>query len=159
MLIAPHYRERLPWAGMVTVTHRTPDGRVLHVARFGNLITDAGKDLLAASLRTAGNVAEIRYVAWGTGSTAPDPSDVALDTEVGRKIVTVQSAGGGVGECDTTVYLAPGQANVAIEELGWFAGSAATAAAGTGVLLARVLYSHTKTNLESIQVDRTDTLG
>ena len=150
--------EPTPWAGTVTVTIRNADGTVT-VKTFDNLITDAGKNLLAQALRDTAFDAEIKYLAWGTGSTAPAAGDTTLVAESGRKQVTSQTAGAGVGETDTVTYLAPDDANVAIAELGWFAGASATATADSGTLIARVLYSHTKTNLESVQVDRTDTVG
>lgn len=150
--------ESTPWTGTVTVTIFHPDGTET-VETFPNLITDAGKNHVAQALRDTAFDAEIKYFAWGTGSTAPAASDTALVAEAGRKQVTTQVAGAGVGETDTTTYLAPADANVAIAELGWFAGASATATANSGTLIARVLYSHTKTNLESIQADRTDTLG
>jgi len=150
--------ESTPWTGIVTVTIFHPDGTET-VETFPNLITDAGKNLIAQALRDTAFDAEIKYLAWGTGSTAPAASDTTLVTEAGRKQVTSQTAGAGVGETDTVTYLGPDDANVAIAELGWFAGASATATADSGTLIARVLYSKTKTNKESIQVDRTDTFG
>lgn len=149
--------ERIPWHGRIRVTIRYRDGRV-EVEEFDNLITDAGRNLLRDALD--GTVADcaIKYLAWGDGTAAPTAGDVALGHELGRKAVTKQQVGA-AGQITTTVYLAPFEANVQIQELGWFAGAGATAAAVSGVLVARVLYVKNKTDLESIQVDRVDTIG
>lgn len=149
--------EHIPWHGRIRVTTRYRSGRV-EVEEFDNLITDAGRNLLRDALD--GTVADcaIKYLAWGNGAVAPAPGDVALGNELGRKAVTKQQTGT-AGVLTTTVYLAPFEANVQIQELGWFAGAGAGAAAGSGVLVARVLYSRLKTDLESIQVDRVDTIG
>ena len=144
---------RFRWAGKVRIRVIRP-GMEDEVWESENQITDDGVDLLVAALR--GEDAEINYIAWGDDDTAPAASDTALGNETGRKLITSQAAGD-PGETVTVAYLAPQDANGQIEEVGWYA--QATATPGSGVLLARILYSHEKTDGESIQVDRTDTLG
>ncbi|MFK7695922.1 hypothetical protein [Paenibacillus sp. HJGM_3] len=147
--------EKVGWHGRIKVTITYRDGSV-DVEEFDNLITNAGKNLLRDALQVFTDC-EIKYMAWGSGTTAPAATQTQLVSEAGRKAVTRQTAGGtGVGV--TTVYLAPFDANVQIQELGWFAGATATSAANSGVMIARVLFSRLKNNLESIQVDRTDTI-
>ena len=148
-------QEKLGWTGRIKVTSTYRDGRV-EIEEFDNLITDAGRNLLRDALRQPTD-AEIKYIAWGSGTTAPTVANTALGTETGRKAVTKQTVGT-AGVVVTTVYLAPFDANMQIQELGWFAGVGATATAGSGVMVARVLYSKLKTELESIQIDRTDTI-
>lgn len=150
-------QERIPWHGRIRVTTTHRDGRV-EIEEFDNLIADAGRNLLRDALD--GTVADcaIKYMAWGDGAVAPAPGDVALGHELGRKAVTKQQTGT-AGVLTTTVYLAPYEALAQIQELGWFAGAGAGAAAGSGVLVARVLYARLKTDLESIQVDRVDSIG
>lgn len=147
-------QEKINWTGRIKITTTYRDGRV-EVEEFNNIITDAGRNLMRDGLQ--GSDTEIKYLAWGSGITVPAVSDIALAAEAGRKLVTKQVAGA-TGVVITTVYLAPFDANMQIEELGWFAGSGATATAGSGVMIARVLYSKLKSNLESIQIDRTDTI-
>lgn len=115
-------------------------------------ITNAGQNLLRDALNgVAGATPKVLYVAIGTGSTAPAVTDTQLVAEVFRKAVTSVSTGAGVGEGLVNMYLAPGDAvGVVIGEVGWFAGSA-TSAANSGVLIARALYSHTKLVTESVQ--------
>ncbi len=151
-------RETTRWTGRIHVAVWNIYGVLTDEESFDNQITTAGHDLLASAL--GGVDAEIRYLAWGNGTVAPSAADTALGNELGRKVVTTQTSGAaGSGEYVTTTYLGPNDANVQIEELGWFAGASASATAGSGVMVARVLYSRNKTNLESIQVDRTDDVG
>lgn|SRR5678815_4635988 len=118
-------------------------------------LTTAGKNLIRDARRGLVTDVSIKYVAIGTNSTAPSASDVQLGAETFRKALT-SSASPTAAEGLFTLYLAPGDAvGTGIQEVGWFAGSAATGTANSGVLIARGLYAHTKTASESIQVDFT----
>jgi hypothetical protein len=152
------FAEQLGWHGHIRVAVTRADTGDIEVSEFPNLITTAGKNLLRDVLRATVTDAAIKYMGVGTDNTAPAAGQTALVAESTRKAVTSQSAPGS-GQTKTTVYLSGTDANIAIAELGWFAGSTATSTPGSGVMIARVLYSHTKTNLEAIQVDRTDTLS
>jgi hypothetical protein len=126
-----------------------------------NLITDLGLNLIRDALEDTSLNGGIRYLAWGTGTGAADHADTALGTETGRRPVT-SFADGAAGVKITITYIPPDDGNGVLAELGWFATSAATATAGSGILVARCLYpggSYTKDNLESIQVQRTDTFA
>lgn len=117
-------------------------------------LTDAGKNLLRDSA-AYGYSCRITYVAVGTDSTAPSSSDTALGAEAFRKIVTIANPGASAGEMLIVFYLAPRDAlGVAIEEIGFFAGDDASSTPGSGVLMARALYSHTHDSggNESIQL-------
>src|SRR5260221_13636276 len=71
-----------------------------------------------------------------------------------RKVLTSMAASPPTGQETFTLYLSPGDAvSVGIQEVGWFAGAAATGVANSGVMVARGLYAHTKLASESIQVD------
>lgn len=152
--------ERWPaWTGTVTVITRDRRGRFTSRRTFRNLITNAGLNLLRDALGGFVTDAQIHYVAIGTSGTAPAAGDTQLGAEVYRKAVTRVDNTVGTGQVKTTLLLAPtDSAGTAIAEIGWFAGASATATANSGVLVAHVLYSHTHTNQESIQIDRTDTL-
>jgi hypothetical protein len=118
-------------------------------------LTDAGRNLIRDARLGLVSDVKIKYVAIGTNSTAPSASDTQLGAESFRKALTAPSAPG-TGQGLFTLYLAPGDAvSVGIQEVGWFAGSAAAGTANSGVLVARGLYAHTKTASESIQVDFT----
>lgn len=148
------YASTVRWKSNVAIVVRDLEGRIIDRQELHNQIKDVGLNILRDALN--GTVAEIRYLAWGTDSTANATNQTKLVAESGRKAVTTQAAGG-TGVMVTTTYIAPYEAIVSIEELGWFAGTGATAVADSGVLVSRVLYSRAKTALESIQVVRTDT--
>jgi hypothetical protein len=148
--------ERVGWLGIVTVTVER-GGRVVRRDQFRNLITDAGVDLLAAAL--LGIPATIGAVAVGTDDTAPAVGDVLLGAEAWRD-APVDAELTGPGTIHTRVYVPQAEANVAIRELGWFAGPAADPLVpDTGELIARVLYAHDKQADETLYIDRTDIIG
>jgi hypothetical protein len=125
-----------------------------------NLITDAGLNMFRDLLSGAITDGEIKYVALGSGTTAPANGQTQLVTEQFRKLVTAQSNGITAGVLDTELYVADTEANsFKTEEIGWFAGSGATSTANTGIMIARVLYSRQKSNLESWTIKRTDTIA
>lgn len=144
------------WNGMVTVTVEQA-GNVVHRNTFHNLITDAGLSALVGTLGGIDLAGGITWIAVGSGTAAPSPSDTALANETFRKAATAHSLTGAAMR--THLYLAPADAVGTISEIGWFTGPDASATAGSGILLARVLYSHTKTALESVTIQRTDTLA
>ena len=114
-------------------------------------LTNAYANLRRDSALDGTTDTRIYYLALGTSSAAPSASDTQLGAEVFRKVITVSEAGAGAGEGIFTLYLSPQEAvGVAIAEVGWFAGSSASGTANSGVLVARGLYSHTKTANESI---------
>jgi len=151
-------KSRWRWRGRVRIVARHVDGTV-EVDEFDNAIHDAGLDLLAQALTGAVSTPEIRYIALGASDAAIDTSDTTLGDERFRKPVSLQS-NPSTGEAVTTVYIAPHEAvDFTIEEIGWFAGPDATDDPDSGVLIARVLYSRAKTNLESLQIQRVDTFA
>ncbi len=142
----------------VKVTAFDPDGNVLDVQEMKNLITTVGLNMLRNGLYGDVSDFEVKYMAIGSDSTAPTLADTTLGTETFRKARTSQSKPSN-GAVKYVQYIAPAEAVGAIEELGWFAGAAAGAGADSGIMIARVLYSRTKTNLESLQIERTDTFA
>ena len=149
----------LSWQGDVNIKALDKDGNVLQEDKLKNLITSAGKNLLAESLRNSTLDTEIKFISIGSDNTAPSSGDTTLGNETFRKAVTSQTAGGSVGVTITNLYVAPEEAVGTIEEIGFHSGSSATSTTDSGVLFARVLYSRTKTAVESIQIERTDTIG
>ena len=149
----------LSWQGDVNIKALDKDGNVLQEDNLKNLITSAGKNLLAESLRNGSLDAEIKFISIGSDNTAPSSGDTTLGNETFRKAVTSQTAGGSVGVTITNLYVAPEEAVGTIEEIGFHSGSSASSTTDSGVLFARVLYSRTKTAVESIQIERTDTIG
>lgn len=129
---------------------------IVDVVETHNMIMNVGLNMIRDVLRGAVTDGKIKILAWGTDATAEAAGQSNLVAESGRKAVTQQTAGT-TGRVLTTTYIAPNDGvGITIRELGWFAGAAATATANSGIMVARLLYTKVKTNLESIQVDRTD---
>ncbi len=142
---------------VVTVEIRGLDGELIELVTLQNKITTVGLNMLRDI--TGGIIAdaEIKYMAWGDDNTGVSAAHTALQNERGRKAVTSKVAGA-AGILTTTTYVAPYEATgFTIEELGWFCGAAAGAGADSGIMIGRVLYSRTKTVIESLNVVRTDT--
>jgi len=148
----------LNWQGTLKIKAFDKDGNLVDEQNLKNLITSAGKNLLAEALRNNVIDCEIKYIGIGSDNTAPSTADTTLGNETFRKAVTSQIAGG-TGITITNLYVAPEEAVGTIEEIGFFSGSSASATTDSGIMFARVLYSRTKTAVESIQIERTDTIG
>ncbi len=149
-------RLRSRWRTNIRITARDLDGRILDVREFHNIITNDGLNLIRDGLSGVITDSQIKFVAIGDDNTVPLVGDTALGNETFRKARTSFTTPAD-GRVNTVHYIAPAEAVGTIEELGWFAGTAAGAGAGTGEMIARVLYSRTKTALESIQIERLDT--
>lgn len=126
-----------------------------------NLITDVGLNMFRNLLKGTITDGKIKYVALGDGATAPANADAQLVTEQFRKIVTSQDVDPvTAGKLYTELYIADTEANAfKTEEIGWFAGTAASAAVNTGICIARILYSRQKASTESWTIRRTDTIS
>lgn len=145
------------WKGMIRVRAVYQDGTE-EVHEFPNMITTAGRNLLRDALIVGNLDILIRYVALGAGTRPPSPDDTKLEDERFRKQITKRLATAD-GEGKTIVYLAPFEAtDFEINEIGWFAGADATEKKDSGILVARVLYKKQKSNLESLHIERTDTI-
>jgi hypothetical protein len=152
----PEFTGGIFWSGSIRIVVESPTRRQIISLRNG--ISDAGLNLMRDALAGLVSDAEVKYVALGTGSTAPGPGDTKLVAEVLRKAV-IKLEVSGTGQVQTTGYIAPYQGNHAVQEIGWFAGAGAGPAADSGVLVARVLYARMKIKIESWQIVRTDTSG
>jgi hypothetical protein len=65
-------------------------GKILQIVEGKNLITTAGKTLIA-SLLNGESVNLIGYCAVGSGTTTPNASDTTLEGEIGRLPITSKS--------------------------------------------------------------------
>lgn len=113
--------------------------------------TTIGLNLLRDGRSGAQNP-KITYISLGSSANAPAAGDTQLGAEFFRKAVATYT-NSLTGEIITGVYIAPTDAvGFDIEEVGYWAGTA-TSAANSGVLIAHGLYPHgTKTALESITI-------
>ena len=151
-------RENFRWYENIKIDVHDLDGKIIDTTQFSNIVTNAGKNWIADSLRISTQDNEIKYMAWGSSSTAAAAANTALATEYGRKLITSQTSSN-TGFCETVCYISPTEAIGTIAELGWFCGSSASLTAGSGRMISRVLYARVKTALESITVTRTDTFS
>lgn len=132
---------------------------VIDKSVYHNMLMNAGHNMLRDALSGAIADVKFRYLAWGTDASANVATMTKLGNEVGRRAVT-RFTPGTTGVQVMTTYVTPDDgAGVSIQELGWFHSPSATAAKDSGIMNSRILYSRNKTNLESIQVDRTETFA
>lgn len=98
----------------ITVIHK--DGSAT-AYRSHNLITNAGIDFLANSFGTGTRLAQMTYIAVGTGTDAAANSDTALKAEIKRKTAIV-SYPTGSGVVTVSAAFAAGEATGALTEAG-----------------------------------------
>lgn len=146
------------WLGKFDVFIKSESGEWEYETTINNMVTDAGLNLLRECLRGTVTDAEVKYIAVGTSSTAVSAAQTQLVNEAFRKPVYSKSVVG-TGLLQTIGILTETEAVINIQEVGIFAGSTASAATNSGIMISRILYSRNKTNLESIQFQRTDTIA
>jgi len=122
-----------------------------------NRITNAGLNLLRDSLNGEVTSCEIKYLAVGTSSSAINDNDTQLGNEIFRAQF-VSTTKPDIGQLEKTVVILDNEAVAPIEEIGIFAGVTASSTTNSGIMISRVLYSRNKTNLESIQIVRRDSI-
>ena len=136
-------------------------GRIKQQSGGHNVAMDDWKSLTAKAW--GGIVADsaVHYLAWGTGTTAPDSSLHQMTAEVGRMPIT-QVVQGSTGVVVLRTILNGNTANgVTIGEFMLYGGATATEAVNTGTPAAWYLWGagdggpHAKLPTESIQLDWT----
>ena len=151
--------EKNGWSGSFDIYVKSIDSEeFIHEKTIKNTIVDNGLNFLRDALRGIVSDAEIKYIAVGTSSVSVTTSDTQLGSEFFRKPVYSKSVTG-TGALQTIAILDDSEAIAQIEEIGVFAGSTASTSSNSGIMISRVLYSRNKTNLESIQIQRTDTIA
>lgn len=150
---------RFTWKTNIKVTVFDLNGNIIDVQEFHNLIMTVGKNMFRDALKGAVTDLQIKRLAWGSSSAAVNVAHIKLTAEEGRKQITTQENDGDAVLISTT-YIAPYEANTPkIEELGWFAGVLATDTKDSGIMISRIRYSRQKTEMESLQIERTDTIS
>lgn len=91
---------------------------------------------------------DLKYLAVGTGTTAPNVTDTTLETETNRKIYTTKSITG--DKIEVIWSLTPSEFVGTFTEAGVFANG--TAVADTGDLMSRVLISIVKNATQTLNV-------
>lgn len=150
-------KDAIGWHGHIHILIEYSDGRYQE-DEFDNLIMLDGKNAVRDTLGGFITDCKTRYVAFGTNNTAVVNTQHTLVAEGFRKAVT-QYTQGSNGVVNSTVYVAPNECNISIQEIGWFAGPLAISATNSGIMIARVLWAHSKTNAENLTITRTDTFS
>ena len=149
--------EKSGWNGTFDIFIKQ-DNEWIHDQTINNMVTDAGLNLLRETLRGTITDAQIKYFAVGTSSASVLATQTQLGAEIFRKPVYSRTAGA-TGILQSIAILTETEAVANIQEIGVFAGSTASATTNSGIMISRILYSRNKTNLESIQIQRTDTIA
>ena len=134
--------------------------KIIKIDEVKNLITDYAKYVLVNVLIGFEAVSdiEIKYCAIGDDNTAVAGTDDKLYNEVFRTAY-VSRSNPTSNVINTDFYVLDTDYSGAIEEIGIFCGTAATAAADSGNLLSRALWSYTKSSSEQIYIKRVDTIS
>ena len=153
------HREALHIEGGYVIELLTPDGRLIERQHVRNQLTAINRDVRAQMLlgqyHHDRDALRIRYIAFGTGSTAATVNDTKLETEVFRKQAT-QLALISPGVVRTVVSLGEYEANVRIREIGVFGGPSAYRRADSGTLLSRAVVDIDKNSNIIVNIIRTD---
>jgi hypothetical protein len=107
--------------GQVTICLKGPDGAVKEKECVDNLVVTVGRQHIADQMADQG-AAAMSHMAIGTGTTAADATDTALETEIDRNALTSKSQGTGT-DANKVTYVADwaaGDGTGAITEAGVF---------------------------------------
>jgi uncharacterized protein YidB (DUF937 family) len=107
--------------GLLNIVLRGPDGRIKTQETVKNLVVTAGRNHIADQLSDAGQAA-MSHMAIGTGTTAADTTNTALETELDRNALTSITQGTG-SDAHKVTYVADwaaGDGTGAITEAGIF---------------------------------------
>jgi hypothetical protein len=107
--------------GQVHILLKAPDGRIKAEEVVKNLVVTAGRQHIADQMADQG-AAAMSHMAIGTGTTAADALDTALQTEIDRNALTSKTQGTG-SDAHKVTYVgdwAAGDGTGAITEAGIF---------------------------------------
>lgn len=151
-------KARRKWTCNVKITARNLSGVIIDVVEFNNLLVTVGLGMVVDGWQGLVADTEIKDMALGRDNTVPDLADWKLGNETFRMVFTSQAEVTATSLLSVAVVSAASAVGL-IEEIGWFAGAAADGVGpDTGILISRVLYNRTKTALESLSIERTDTI-
>lgn len=148
--------EKIGWQGtwLIKVIDK-PTGIIKRTEIIHNRIMNAALDELIKALYSPNPDMQLAYLAIGDDSTAVADTQTTLVNEVFRTpLVTLARTG--VGEVTSLAIILDSDYDGAIEEIGLFAGTTATATVNTGLMISRILWSYTKTATEELQLTRVD---
>jgi hypothetical protein len=123
-------------SGKVHILLKGPDGRVKDEETVDNLVVTVGRQHIADQMADQGDAA-MSHMAIGTGTTAADALDTALETELDRNALTSKTQGTGTDAHKVTFVAdwAAGDGTGAITEAGLFNSASA------GTMLCRSVFA------------------
>lgn len=141
------------------IIRRAADGSIVKRQHIKNQLTTVNQTLRDAQLmgtysQPAGYL-QIRYFAFGTGTTQAAQSDTQLEAEQFRKQLTTLD-NPSTGTVESVVSLGTQEANFHITEIGVFCGPSASGTANSGTMLSRVNVNIYKNDSLVIDIVRTD---
>jgi hypothetical protein len=144
------------WNGKFIITVKNKDEE--ETITVNNVITNSGLNLLRNFLSGDATDGQLKYLAVGTSSASVNFTDTQLGGEFFRtEFISQNITSTGVLNSNTILFETEGVGQ--IEEIGIFAGATASTVSNSGIMISRILFSRNKTNLESIQFQRVDTIG
>lgn len=131
------------------------------IQKLKNTLTNINKDihlamLLGVTTGYAFTDLDIKYFAFGDGSTAATATQTKLINERFRKQLTTKERPSGQNYVESIVSLGSPDANFNIREIGVFAGSTATSTADSGKMISRIVVNIEKFENKIINIIRRD---
>jgi len=148
--------------GELKVTIRdAKTGKIKSVDRYKNVFTNLGKNSIADALRgtTSNNKGIITYCAVGTDDTAPVASNVALGTEIARKLISTREiADGALNVAVFTTFFNVSEANGSLKEVGLF-GDDASGVADSGTIFTHADIDRVKSSADTLTIEYSVIIG
>ena len=142
--------------GMIRIILRdAKTGRIKSDDLVKNMFVTAGKNSLAAAFKDPLK-GMITYCALGTGTTAPALSDVQLEAEIFRKLVSVRTSANNIFTAQT--FFTTSEANGTLKEAGLF-GDDATGVINSGTLFCHANINRVKSSLDTLTLAWAVTIG
>lgn len=140
--LSKQFNESVEMVGKWIITVRDPQGNIVSQKTIHNIVTTAGRNLIAKSLAQELSVIgdiEMSHQELGAGTTTPAVGDTGLETPTGstRKIITSTASSG--KQLNVTAFWAAGEATGTHEEFGTFING--TGASNSGTIFNHVLLS------------------
>ena len=153
------FKELYGWSGKYDIIVRDKKtGKMIRHDVIDNIITNGALNEIIKCVYDSPPDIEWEYAAIGTDNSAVAVTQTTLGTEVFRTAF-ISKDYIGVGEAMGVALIFDTDYAGAIEEIGIFCGSGASAVADSGLMLSRILWSHNKTATEEIQITRIDKIN
>jgi hypothetical protein len=133
-------------------------GKIKSVDHIKNMVVTLAKEAMAGGLIQETGRGYITVCALGTGTNAPALGNTGLQTEIGRKLVSVRSRTNNQAIFET--FFTTAEANGVLREAGLFGDNTADASIpGSGILFCRAAINRTKTSNDTLTLRWTVIIG